>query len=365
MTQAHSTIYSTETIARTLSAADLPSAAFVARALTALLTGRRASVHRMANLLPGGAGAEANRQHFRRFLDQPIRSAQQRWTRSIATLLPVQAPWVVALDRTDWKIGHKPVNLLVLAVVCAGCAVPLLWMVLEKSGTSDTAERIALLQEFIAVFGTESIRFVTADREFIGQDWIAWLLEQQVPFRIRIKAGAKLRTEEGSEKRGSEWFANRACPCRKQPMLLWGQRVYVGGKRLRRNRSGNRDEFLVVASSQAGNLLEDYRQRWKIETLFQAFKGRGFEMESARLTDSIRLSRWFGFLSLALVWCLRVGEFLEHLEPMRLRKHGRRARSIFARGMDWLQALLAPLSGRAREQDFVLAVRQLRPMELK
>jgi len=364
MTQTHSTIYSTESIAQALDAAGLPYSAFLSRALTALLTGRRASVHRIAGLLPGRAGAEASRQQIRRFLDQPVRSAEQ-WPRAIAALLPARAPWVVALDRTNWTIGHKPVNLLVLAVVCAGCAVPLLWMVLEKPGTSDTAERIALLQEFIAVFGTKSLRFVTADREFIGQDWIAWLLEQQVPFRIRIKAGAKLRAEEGPEKRGSEWFASRACPCRKRPVLLWGLRVFVGGKRLRRSRSSNRDEFLVVVSSEPGDLLEDYRQRWKIETLFQAFKGRGFEMEAARLCDPIRLSSWFGFLSVALVWCLRVGEFLERLEPLRLKKHGRRARSIFGRGMDWLQALLAPLSGRAREHDFVQAVRQLRPIELK
>ena len=81
----------------------------------------------------------------------------------------------------------------------------------------------------------------------------------------------------------------------------------------------------MVISNQAGELLEDYRLRWKIETLFQAFTGRGFEMEACRLTKPLR-------------W----GAFLDHL-----------------------QALLACLSGRACEAAFLPAVQQLRPMGLK
>jgi hypothetical protein len=352
--------YSTETIAQQLNAVSLPCAALLARALTALLTCRKASLHQVANLLPGEANAEAKRQEIRRFLDQPA-LRQTTWSSAVAALLPTKAPWVLALDRTEWKLGNTSVNLLVLAVVCAGCAVPLCWMVLDKPGASDTNERITLLRSFVARFGKHSIRFVTADREFIGRDWIAWLLENQVPFRIRIKAGEYLLAQNGTEKRAGEWFRWRACPCKKRRMWLWGLPVFVGGKRLGRNRS----EFLIVVSSQTGDLLEDYRLRWKIETLFQAFKGRGFEMESCRLSEPLRLSCWFGFLSLALVWCLRVGQFREHIEPLPLKAHGRAAQSLFHRGLCELQSLLAPLSGRACEAAFVQAVGQLRPMGLK
>ncbi len=332
----------------------------MARALVALITGRKASPQAIANLLPGDTDTEAKRQQIRRFLDQPVLS-QKRWARVLAPLLPTRAPFVLALDRTEWKIGDEPVNLLVLSVVCAGCAVPLLWIALEKPGASDTAERIALMQHFVCLFGTKCIRFVTADREFIGKEWVSWLQKQKVAFRIRIKAGEWLQAQDGREKRAGEWFAYRACSCKKRGMLLWGLCVFVAGKRLRRGRS----EFLIVISGAAGDLLEDYRLRWKIETLFQAFKGRGFEMEACKLTDPLRWSSFLGFLSLALAWCLRVGEFLEHLEPTRLKKHGRAARSVFGRGLDPLQALVAPLAGRASEADFVVAVRQLRRAEVK
>lgn len=239
--------------------------------------------------------------------------------------------------------------------------MPLLWTPLGKQGASDTGERIALLQQFVRLFGVNYLRFVTADREFIGRDWVAWLLSEKVPFRIRIKAGEWLLAKDGREKRAGDWFASRACPCRKRAMCLWGLSVFVGGKRLHRGRS----EYLIVISNQAGDLLEDYRLRWKIETLFQAFKGRGFEMESCRLTETLRWSAFLGFLSLALAWCLRVGAFLEHLCATPVKKHGRLAVSVFRRGLNHLQELLAPLSGRACEAAFLQAVRQLRPMGLK
>jgi hypothetical protein len=215
MTQTHST----ETIAKELEGNDIPFADFVARALVALLTGRKATPQAIANLLPGEADTEAKRQQVRRFLDQPALS-QQKGATVLASLLPTRAPFVLALDRTQWKIAEEPVNLLVLWVVCAGCAVPLLGSVLEKPGASDTGERLALMQQFVRLFGTKCIRFVTAERQFIGKAWVAWLLKQEVAFGIRIKAGQWLQAQEGRQKRAGEWLAHRACSCKKRAMLF-------------------------------------------------------------------------------------------------------------------------------------------------
>ncbi len=53
----------------------------------------------------------------------------------------------------------------------------MLWSVLPNPGASDTAERKNLLEQFVTLLGKQRVRFVTADREFIGGDWIGWLLE--------------------------------------------------------------------------------------------------------------------------------------------------------------------------------------------
>jgi len=353
--------YSAESIAQKLHDLNLPFAGFFARALVALLSGRKISLHHVAQLMPGEQNPEANRQQMRRCLDHQSMSPEA-WTRAIAALLP-RTKWILALDRTEWKRGDTSINLLVhmpvnvvLAVVTHGCAVPLLWTVMPACGASDTAERIELLSRFVRRFGTERLRFVTADREFIGWEWISWLLEQQIPFRIRIKAGEYLSDHQGVERKAWQWFS-RARACRSQPMLLWGLSVYVGGRRLRD------DQYLIVISNEPGDLLAEYRHRWKIETLFQSLKGRGFALESCRLEKRNRLSGWFGFLALGLCWCLKVGRYLDEVDPLPLKKHGRRAVSVFVRGLCLLQWLLCCLAGRPDSQWFGYAISQLEPVK--
>jgi DDE family transposase len=347
--------YSTESVQAQLDALGLPFAEHFARALVALLTARKISVHQVTQLMPGEQNPEANRQQIRRCLDHES-LAQPVWARAIAALLP-RTKWILALDRTEWKRGDTTVNLLVLAVVVHGCAVPVLWMVLPACGASDTTERKELLRRFVHLFGKEQIRFVTADREFIGFDWVAWLLKEEIPFRIRIKAGESLLHPGGREQKARDWFAVRACRCKPYAMQLWGLWLYVGGKHLRAK------DYLIVISNRAGDLLADYRLRWKIETLFQALKGRGFDLESCRLSQERRLSGWFGFLALGLCWCLKVGHSLDQADPLPLKKHGRRAVSIFQRGLCRLQSLLSCLSGRPHRGQFQHALGALCPVK--
>lgn len=345
--------YSIQALQHKLQALDLPFAQHFARALVALLTARKISLHHVANLMPGEQNSEANRQQLRRCLDHETLTAQV-WTRAIAALLP-HGKWILALDRTEWKRGDTCLNLLVLAVVVHGCAVPLLWKVLPNPGATDTPERQELVGQFLGLFGTQRLRFVTADREFIGREWIGWLLEKEVPFRIRVKAGEYLLHADGTEKRGSDWFASRSCACKPRPMTLWGLCVYVGGTYL------HGKEYLIVISNEKGDLLSEYRLRWKIETLFQALKGRGFDLESCRLSQERRLSGWFGFLSLGLCWCLKVGRLLDATVPLPLKKHGRRAVSVFQRGLCELQVLLARFAGRHCRPRFRRVLQELCP----
>lgn len=346
--------YCIESIEKCLKSLGLPFAAVFARALVALLTGRKISLQYVANLMPGEQKAEANRQQLRRCLDHETLT-QEAWAITLAALLP-RTKWILALDRTEWKRGDTTVNLLVLAVVAYGCAVPLLWYPIPNPGASDTAERKALLSHFIALFGTERLRLVTADREFIGTEWIGWLIQERVPFRIRIKQGEFLTHRDGRVLPAWQYFSLRSCRCKSQKMGLWGLSVYVGGKYLYNG------EYLIVISNEASvDLWLDYRKRWKIECLFQALKGRGFDLESCRVSLPGRLCGWFGFLALGLCWCLKVGQWLDAVSPLPMKKHGRRCASVFARGLGWLQRLLAPLAGRPNQEQFAWALQMLQP----
>ena len=93
----------------------------------------------------------------------------------------------LTLDRTNWTWGKRDINILMLAIVYRGIAIPVVWTLLNKRGNSDTKERIALIQRFISIFGKDRIVNVFADREFIGEKWFTWLIENDINFCIRVK----------------------------------------------------------------------------------------------------------------------------------------------------------------------------------
>ena len=66
-------------------------------------------------------------------------------------------------------------------------ALPLLWLPLLKKGNSDTQERQKLISQFLHLFGLKRLKNLTADREFIGERWLEWLLEQGINPYLRIK----------------------------------------------------------------------------------------------------------------------------------------------------------------------------------
>ena len=93
----------------------------------------------------------------------------------------------LSIDRTNWKWGKTNINLLVLSACYRGVAIPLYWTALNKRGNSNTQERIALITEFIEGFGKARIAGLLGDREFVGDDWFTYLLNQQIPFDLRVK----------------------------------------------------------------------------------------------------------------------------------------------------------------------------------
>lgn len=295
-----------------------PHCQFITLFLVALLAQRTVSIAWIANALPTGAKAQSNRKRIQRFL-QDTRVTPAAFAKIIARFLPA-SPWILVIDRTNWFFGVCPINLLVLAVGCNGVAIPLLWKHLGRDGASDTDQRIDLMNQFLDLFGSRRIAYVTGDREFIGADWIAWLWRRRVAFRLRLRVSDLVKDRKGRVFEVAALFC-RTQQCRKGQFLLWGTWLYLGGKPL------GRGDYLIVASSQWGNLLEDYRNRWSIECLFQALKGRGFHLEETRVLEPDRLCRLFGLLALAYVLCVCIGESL----PRVICKSTKRCRKSVAR----------------------------------
>lgn len=208
----------------------------------------------------------------------------------------------MVLDRTEWHFGQTPVNVLMVGIAHKGITFPISWTVLPGGGNSSADDQCRALRRFFAVVDPSDIEVVLADREFVSAEWLRWLHAQEVPFVVRLV----LRR--------------------------------IGSP------SGESDErFLILATSRVDpeKATTLYRQRWEIETMFAALKSQGYRLEKTHLTAPDRIRRLVGLLALAFCWTHLIGERRARRHgPPREKSHGRRQRSLFRYGLDWIRGIL-------------------------
>ncbi len=246
-------------------------------------------------------------------------------------------PVFLTLDRTHWKRGQRHNNLLCLGILHKRVSVPIVSMSLEKAGNSHTKERMKLLR---AAFQHLPVNrcCLLADREFIGKEWIQFLLRQPLTFVLRIRsdhwiqpihgAGFYLDIHTRHQRRNTTKIYENIRLYKDLPLHLVCHRSTKGER-----------VFLVTNRTDLRNVVSLYRQRWSIETAFGFFKSKGFELETTRLMHPERIHRLLGVLSLCLLWGLLVGDALQRQKAIPIKKHGRRAISLVRRGLDQLQSI--------------------------
>ncbi|BAU63690.1 transposase IS4 family protein [Stanieria sp. NIES-3757] len=324
---------------------------FLALFLIALLRVKTINLAELATGFRSNAKTESNYKRLQRFfrnfdLDYVVLA------KAIVILMNIPQPWVLSIDRTEWSFGEKRFNVLLLGVVHNGVAYPLVWEMLEKKGNSNSDERMDLLERFCSIFPDVKVAYLTGDREFIGKPWLSYLLiEPTIRFRLRIRASDRIN-EGRKELRASIIFAHLQ-PGQTQVLsgkkLVWGRKVYVSALRL-----DNGELLIVITPDFCNTAISDYGQRWGIETLFGMFKTRGFCLESTHFNNSERLSKLLALMALALCWAVKTGEWLHQNYPIKIKKHGRLAKSIFRYGLDHLRSIVTDLDLKQNEFLFSL-----------
>jgi len=292
---------------------------------------RTVNLSHLASQFPGDALHASHYRRLQRFFQHEA-LPQEVIARLILSMLNYARPKRLALDRTNWKLGQRDINVLVLALVTRRFRVPLLWMQLDKAGNSNTAERIALIQRYLDVFGASSVSVLLADREFIGAEWLEFLCKNNVPFSIRLRARLTVHIDGRSH--------SFATLLRKPRKGIWTGRLDGMQTELRfaakRLRGG---EMLIVApnTDNPRTALRDYRKRWGIECLFGDCKTRGLNFEDTHITNPQKLDTLMGIIALALAWAYRCATSVKGTQSIPRKGHGRREKSWFRTGLDALR----------------------------
>lgn len=114
------------------------------------------------------------------------------------------------------------------------------------------------------------------------------------------------------------------------------------------NREGQ-IEFAIVASfNPDSSALTMYKDRWQIKTMSKAFKTSGFNFEDTHLTDPVRIAKLVALVCIASMWAYLVGVSRnDNGHPVVIKKHGRRAFSLFKFGLIFVaHSLLNPASNK-------------------
>ena len=311
--------------------------------ITALCKTKTINYDRIASAFDTKADKNSSYRRIQRFMrdfDFPMKVVSIL----IFNILPFKENLVLVLDRTNWKFGEHNINILMLGVSYKNVAFPLMFKMLDKRGNSDTQERIDLLRKYIEWFGKPSIDCLLADREFVGGKWLEFLNDEKIRYHIRIRNNFTIYSYQKQAEIKAFWLFNnlKVGEFYHYPKIvdLHGQRCYLSGTKTI-DRDGKIEFLIIVSFNKPQQAMEYYKQRWQIETLFRGLKSSGFNIEATHVTDLGRLEKLFSLTMVAFVWCYKIGDYLDdNVKRIKIKKHGRRAVSVFKYGLDYLSKFL-------------------------
>jgi hypothetical protein len=254
------------------------------------------------------------------------------------------------LDRTEWKYGQVWINIWMLSVSANGISIPFYWRVVNKKGVSNQQERIDFMRSFFLFFPTLKVDYLLADREFIGEKWFKYLIEEaKIGFAMRLKENFQV-TKNGVTK------AIKVCCrdakayqyCHKGHFMVCGVKLhisvtYLGG------------ELLILGTLERDlHIFEVYKKRWQIETLFKGLKTQGFCLENTAITDAKKIEKLLFLLAIAFVWAYKTGIWLNEQKPIRICQNGNREFSFFRYGLIYLQNSLL---NSAKYQQVIMSIK--------
>ena len=325
-----------------------------------MISARTVNLSHLACERPTTALVASTYRRLQRFF-QHVRLGADWSAPLVVGLLGLDGPWHLALDRTQWKLGTRDVNILMLAVVTRRARVPLIWSVLDNNGgTSDSGQRTLLMRRYLAIFGAASVRLLLADREFVGRAWMDFLNENNIPFAIRMKEKLIVTTEDG--RRLALGSALRKCRGVRTFRAALGHDEARGPLWLNfaARRLDDGALLIVASNTPARAALAAYRKRWAIECLFGDTKTRGLNLEDTRLVTPRKLDLLLGLVALAVAWAAKAAAILVGRKAPARKTHGYLAKSWFRIGFDQLRRLLRHDPAAAVEPWLVIASAQVR-----
>ena len=114
--------------------------------LFGLANGRTVSLSHLASQFPGKALHASNYRRLQHFFKQ-VQFDEAVVARFIVSLLNIKGPVILAVDRTNWKLGKVDINILVLAIVTRRFKVPLICSFTVHDSSCSEKRKGSIIEE--------------------------------------------------------------------------------------------------------------------------------------------------------------------------------------------------------------------------
>jgi hypothetical protein len=271
----------------------------------------------------------------------------------------------LTLDGTAWELGGKYYHFLTLCVIYEGVSIPIWWKDLGHKGASSQSERADFLVDALKRYDLKGM-ILLADREYIGEEWFAFLRKKGIHFIIRLKkeiyrtyvdqqltpVEAMSRRYDSSQKKryshlkrlaNSPMYQNTGVA---KHIQIDGE-IYLFVMYKNPNPMADKEDvmlFFLSSLNKKEQVIKNYPRRWTIECCFKHLKSNGFNLETINIKGPAKENLMFTILVFLYTFSIVQGlkEYIKSNKIFKKYQSGKKslAVSIFKKGNDRLVSTL-------------------------
>lgn len=315
--------------------------ATLAMMISGIILGKTAQLSKMSTEVPLPQKDKSIEERMRRWVanpNVPLAVYFHPYAQALLAALAAQ-PLVLAMDGS--AVGRRCMVLLV-GVVYHKRLLPLAWVVYKgQKGHAPAETHIAVLQAVLPLLPCEASVILLGDGEYDSVDMLAWVTAHtDWEFVVRTAKSIQVYSD-------SEWLCLGELYLEPDsllalPAVQYTQQAYGPLQAICWWAAQEKAPlYLLTNMDLAEEACYWYRYRFRIETLFSDKKTRGFAIDKSHLADPARLSRLFLATALAYIWIVYLGiTCIRSGNRAVIDRVGRRDKSLFRLGLDWLKHLL-------------------------
>lgn len=313
---------------------------------------RQVRIERLASSFPYPIKCESRRKKIQRFLVLPKLSLPLLWFPLIEKIIKNQFKdsdrLIITLDRTQWKTN----NILMISVIWKKRALPIYWIVLNKQGSSNFREQVAVIRPVLRLFKKYNI-VIIGDREFRSTTLAGWLSKKKIHFILRLNKNTLIKRQYKS------FYPLNSLPIEPGNKVIYRRvlitqenqkdRFNVVGywKRKYNSKQLSNPWYLITNLDDKGEVIKIFSSRGGIEAMFRDCKSGGYNLEGTK-ANSQRLTNLILLIALAYTASCLVGLNIrktghqEYINRLKIEGKNRYRHSYFWTGLygfTWVKAL--------------------------